>query len=551
MAEVDGATIIARALKQQGVEFCFGIVGIPVTTIAGACQREGIKFIGVRHEQAAAYAAQAISYMTGKIGVALVVSGPGMTNALTAFGNAWANCWPMLLIGGASDLSQRGMGAFQEAPQVEIARPIAKWVQQETIIERLPQTIEAGIRTATYGRPGPAYLDLPAELILGKTDEEKVHYPPPIPPAPRPMADPQAVQAALAALKTAERPLVVVGKGAAWSRAEDEVQKFVDSTQLPYLASPMGKGVIPDDHPLSVAAGRTYALQNADLVFLAGARLNWIMHFGLPPRFAENVRVIQLDIEPSEIGRNVPAEVALVGDIKAVMGQINEALEAEPWQFGKENEWRYGLDEAINKNRTSSEAMLNDDSVPMGYYRMLKELKEAMPRDAVVVSEGASTMDIGRQVLDNYLPRRRLDAGTWGTMGVGPGFALAAQLAHPDSVVIDLEGDSAFGFDGLEVEVACRHNLPIVFVVANNNGIGGGPSEMDPSRPLPPGAYVPNAHYEKVIEAFGGDGYFVETPQDFRAAVDKAIAARRPSLITVMLDPQARRRPQQFAWLTR
>jgi len=551
MAEIDGATIIAKSLKQQGVEYVFGIVGIPVTTIAGACQKEGMTYIGVRHEQAAAYAAQAISYMTGKMGVALVVSGPGMTNALTAFGNAWANCWPMLLIGGASDLSQRGMGAFQECPQVEIARPIAKWAQQETQIERIPAAIEAAIRTAMYGRPGPAYLDLPAELILGTVDEEKVQYPPPVPPAPRPMAGPAAVQGAITALKSAERPLVIVGKGAAWSQAEQAVQKFVDSTQLPYLASPMGKGVIADDHPLSVAAGRTYALQNADLVFLVGARLNWIMHFGLPPRFAENVRVVQLDIAPEEIGRNIPTEVALIGDIKAVIGQLNEALEAEPWQFGKENDWRFGLKEAIEKNVSNTTAMYADDSVPMGYYRMLKELKEAMPRDAYVVSEGASTMDIGRQVLDNYLPRHRLDAGTWGTMGVGPGFALAAQVANPDKVVIDLEGDSAFGFDGLEVEVACRHNLPIVFVVANNNGIGGGPSEINRDRPLPPNSYVPNAHYERVIEAFGGDGYFCETPDDFRTALDTAIAARRPSLITVMLDPQARRRPQQFAWLTR
>ena len=551
MAEIDGATIAARALKAQGVEYIFGIVGIPVTGIAAAAQKEGIQFIGMRHEQAAAYAAQAVSYLTGTCGVALTVSGPGMTNALTAFGNAWANCWPMLLIGGASDLSQAGMGAFQEAPQVEIAKPIAKWAQQETLPERIPTSIEAAIRTALYGRPGPAYLDLPADVIMGTVDEEKVSYPRRVPPPPRPMADSAAVRGALTALKSAERPLVIVGKGAAWSHAEHEVQKFVDLTQLPYLASPMGKGLIPDDHPLSVAAGRTYALQNADLVFLIGARLNWIMHFGLPPRFAPNVRVVQLDIAPEEIGRNVPAEAALIGDIKAVMGQLNEVLEAEPWQFGRENEWRYGLNEAIERNRQGTAAMLVDNSVPMGYYRMLKELKEAMPRDAFVVSEGASTMDIGRQVLDNYLPRHRLDAGSWGTMGVGPGFAIATQLVNPDQVVVDLEGDSAFGFDGMEVEVACRHNLPIVFVVANNNGVGGGPSEIDRSRPLPPGSYVPNAHYEKVIEAFGGDGYFCETPDEFRKALDTAIAARRPSLITVMLDIQARRRPQQFAWLTR
>lgn len=551
MAEIDGATVTARALKQQGVEFVFGIVGIPVAGIAAACQREGITFVGMRHEQAAGYAAQAVSYLTGKIGVALVVSGPGMTNALTAFANANENCWPMLLIGGNSDLAQRGMGAFQETPQVEIAKPVAKWASQETMTERIPVAIEAAIRTAMWGRPGAAYLDLPADVIMGSVDEEKVVYPKAVGAPPRPQADSADVKAALAALKTAERPLVIVGKGAAWSRAEDEVKAFVEKTQLPYLASPMGKGVIPDDHPLSVGAGRTYALQNADLVMLVGARLNWIMHFGLPPRFDKDVRVIQLDIAPEEIGRNVPAEVGLVGDIKAVTAQLNAELEAEPWQFGKENDWHFGLNEAIEKNRANTAPMYADDAVPMGYYRMLRELKEAMPRDAVVVSEGASTMDIGRQVLDNYLPRHRLDAGSWGTMGVGPGFAIAAQLCHPDKVVIDLEGDSAFGFDGMEVEVACRFNLPIVFVVANNNGVGGGPSEINRDKPIPPGSYVPNAHYEKVIEAFGGDGYFCETPEEFRQALDTAIAARRPSVITVMLNPKAGRRPQQFAWLTR
>jgi len=551
MAQVDGATVVAKALKAQGVQFVFGIVGIPVSTIATACQKEGITFVGMRHEQAAAYAAQAISYLTGEIGVALVVSGPGMTNALTAFANAWSNCWPMLLIGGSSDLSQAGMGAFQETPQVAIAAPVAKWAAQETSIARLPQTIEQAIRTAMYGRPGPAYLDLPADIILGEADDENITYPAHYPPTPRPLADPAAVKDAIAALKSAEKPLVIVGKGAAWSHAEQEVIDFVDKTQLPYLASPMGKGVVPDDHTLSTAAGRTYALQNTDLIMLVGARLNWIMHFGLPPRFRPDVRVIQMEIAPEEIGRNVPTEVALVGDIKAVLGQVNAELDAEPWQFGKENDWRFGLNEAIEKNRAITAEMTADSSLPLNYYRMLKELKDVAGREAYIVSEGASTMDIGRQVLDNYLPRHRLDAGSWGTMGVGPGFAIATQLAFPDQLVIDLEGDSAFGFDGMEVEVACRHNLPIIFVVANNNGIGGGPPEINRDRPLPPGSYVPNAHYEKVIEAFGGDGYFTETAEDFRKALDTAVERRRPSLIVVMLDPQARRRPQQFAWLTR
>ncbi len=551
MAQIDGATIIARALKEQGVEFVYGVVGIPVSTIAPACQREGITYVGMRHEQAAAYAAQATGYLTGRMSVALAVSGPGMLNAVAAFANAWSNTWPMLLIGGASDSDQRGMGAFQEAPQLETIRPFAKYAQVADSQERLPYYIEQACRASLYGRPGPSYLELPAEIILDSVEEDAVRWYPRVPPAPRPLADPQAVTQALAALKSAERPLVVVGKGAAWSRAEDEVRQFVDSTLLPYLATPMGKGVIPDDNPMSVAAARTYALQNTDLVFLIGARLNWILHFGLPPRWSPNLRVIQLDIAAEEIGTNVPAEVGLVGDVKAVMGQINAELAKEPWQFGTENDWRYALNAKIEENRRNTEPMLNSDEVPMGYYRPLREVRDALPDDAILVSEGASTMDIGRQVLNNFRPRTRLDAGSFGTMGVGPGFSIAAALCNPGKVVVDVEGDSGFGFDGMEVEVACRLGLPIVYVVFNNNGIGGGPVHPDPNKPFPPNALTPLAHYEKVIEAFGGDGYYAEKPDDLRGALQKAIAAKRPALINVVIDPQAKRRPQQFAWLTR
>ena len=339
------------------------------------------------------------------------------------------------------------------------------------------------------------------------------------------------------------------------STLEDPTRKqprnTVELTQLPFLPSPMGKGVVPDDHPLSVAAARTYALQNADLIFLVGARLNWIMHYGEPPRFAEKLRVVQLDLAAEEIGSNVPAEVGLVGDVKAVMAQLNADLAREPWQFDRESDWRYQLAEKIEENRLRTEPLLAADKIPMGYYRPLAEIRDALPRDAIVVSEGASTMDIGRQVLNNYEPRARLDAGTFGTMGVGPGYAIAAQLYHPDRVVVAVEGDSAFGFDGLEVEVACRLGLPIVFAVFNNSSIYGGYPGIEEGKPVPPTALTPDAHYERVIEAFGGDGYYAATPDEVRTAVRQAIANRRPALINIVIDPQAVRRLQQFDWLTR
>jgi 2-hydroxyacyl-CoA lyase 1 len=551
MAEVDGATLIARSLKQHGVQYMFGIVGVPVVPIAFAAQREGITYIGMRHEQSASYAAQAVGYLTGRPGACLVVSGPGMTNAISGLANAWSNRWPMILLGGASDISQHGMGAFQEAPQVEAARIWCKYSAAVDRVEKIPYFIEQAVRTSIYGRPGPVYLDLPGDIIGGKTDEERASQRPPVPEPPRTFADPASVEAAVAALKSAERPLVIVGKGAAYAHAEDEVREFIESTQLPFLASPMGKGVMPDDHALSVGAARSHVLQNADLVFLMGARLNWIMHFGLPPRFNPDVRVVQMDIAPEEIGTNVPAEVALVGDAKAITGQINAVLREQPWQFGAENTWRTGIAKKIEENQAQTAPMFEDDSVPMNYYRVLREIRDVLPKDAIIASEGANTMDIGRTVLPNFLPRHRLDAGTFGTMGVGLSFAIAAQAVHPEKRVVAVEGDSAFGFSGMEVEVACRYNMPITFIILNNNGISGGPSTLDPDRPVMPVAYVPQARYERVIEAFGGDGYFVETPDQLRPTLERALASGRPNVVNIMINAQAGRKPQQFGWLTR
>lgn len=549
MAEIDGATLIARCLKQHGIQFAFGIVGFPVQPIAGAMQREGIKFIGMRHEQSASYAAGAVGYLTGKPGVALTVSGPGMTNAISGLGNAQVNCWPMLLLSGANGSDQMGMGAFQEAPQLEAARPFVKYGMRPETTSRLPFYIEQAVRASLWGRPGAAYLDLMDDVIASRVEEESLKYPPPVPEPPRPMADPNAVEEAIQALRSASSPLAIIGKGAAYSRAENEVRQFIESTQIPFLASPMGSGVMPDNHPLAAGAARTYALQNADLVFLIGARLNWIMHFGAPPRFQPNVRVIQMDIAPEEIGHNVPTEVALVGDAKVVTGQLNAYLSQHPWQYPVESTWRTGIQKKIEENFANSAPMLADDSKPMGYYRAFKEIRDVLPDDAMLISEGASTMDISRQVLMNSRPRRRLDAGTWGTMGVGLPQAIAAALATGQHVV-DIEGDSAFGFSGMEVEVACRLKLPITFVVFNNNGVGGGPDELMDIDNIPPGAYYPDAHYERIIEAFGGRGYYVDDPDELAPTMKQALNAGGPSLINVVISNQARRRAQQFAWHT-
>jgi 2-hydroxyacyl-CoA lyase 1 len=541
MANISGATIIARSLKQQGVDYMFGIVGVPVIPIAIMAQREGIKYYGFRNEQAASYAAAAVGYLTGR---------PGMIHGVAGMANAWSNCWPMILIGGANDSYQNGQGAFQEAPQIEAARPFAKYCARPDSIERIPYYVEQAVRTSIYGRPGACYLDFPGDVISGEVDEDTVRWPEKCPDPVRSTTSQQNIEDALAAVKSAERPLVVVGKGMAYARAEDEVREFIEATQLPYLATPMGKGVLPDDHPLSVAPARSHVLQNADLVFLMGARLNWMLHFGAPPRFDPKVRVVQMDIAQEEIGTNVPTEVALVGDGKAITQQINAALKANPWQYPSETTWWTGIQAKIESNRQQTEEMMADDSVPMSYYRVYKEIRELLPKDAIIQNEGASTMDIGRTMMPNFLPRHRLDAGTFGTMGVGLGQAIAAAAVHPDKKVVCIEGDSAFGFSGMEVETAARYGMNITFIIINNNGIGGGPDTLDPTR-IPPSAYTPSAHYEKMAEIYGGKGYFVTEPSQLRPTLEEAMATDKPSIVNIMISARSQRKPQQFAWLTR
>jgi len=547
---ITGARLLARSLKQQGVDFIFGVVGFPITDFAVDAQREGIRYIGMRNEQAASYAAQAAGYLTGRPQGCAVVSGPGVIHALAGLANAKSNLWPMILIGGASAVAQNGMGAFQEENQVLAAYPLSKYAHAVDRADRIPFYVEQAVRATIYGRPGPAYLDLPDDIFTAEVNEADVKWAPTVPDPPRSAAPAESVDAALATLKSAQNPLVIVGKGMAWARAEDEVRDFIERTQLPFLATPMGKGVVPDEHPLSVAAARTLALQQADVIFLLGARLNWILHFGLEPRYRKDVRVIQLDIAAEEIGTNVPAEVALVGDGKAIVGQINAALEKDPWQYPGETTWRTALASKIEENAQVSAAMMADRSTPMNYYVALKAVQDAMPEDTIIVSEGASTMDIGRTILMNHAARTRLDAGSYGTMGVGMGFAIAASVVNPGMRIVAVEGDAAFGFSGMELETMARYNLPITTVIINNNGIGGGLTELPKNRQPPPGVMLPGAHYEMVAQAFGGRGYYVTEPDELPGVLAEANSGEGPSIVNVAIATQARRKPQQFGWHT-
>lgn len=563
--QVSGAKVIAQALKTQNVEYMFGVVGIPVTEIALAAQELGIRYIGMRNEQAACYAASAVGYLTGRPGVCLVVSGPGLIHALGGMANANMNCWPLIVIGGSSERNQETMGAFQEFPQVEACRLYSKFSARPTSIEHIPSVIEKAVRSSIYGRPGACYVDIPADLVILQENVNSIKYKECCMPSPVSMAETPAVCMAASVIRNAERPLLIIGKGAAYSRAEDNLRKLVEQCNLPFLPTPMGKGVVPDNHPNCVGAARSRALQFADVIVLFGARLNWILHFGLPPRYQADVKFIQIDICAEELGNNVRPSVTLLGDINAVSKQLLEQFDKTPWQYPIDSKWWETLREKMRTNEAVSKELASKRSLPMNYYTVFYHVQEQLPKDCFIVSEGANTMDIGRTVLQNYLPRHRLDAGTFGTMGVGLGFAIAAALVakdrSPRQRVICVEGDSAFGFSGMEVETICRYNLPIIVLVVNNNGIYQGVDAdtwgkmsnfQEVAAIAPPMCLLPNSHYEQVMTAFGGKGYFVQTPEELQNSLRQALEdTSKPCLINIMIEPQSTRKAQDFHWLTR
>jgi 2-hydroxyacyl-CoA lyase 1 len=425
-----------------------------------------------------------------------------------------------------------------------------KYAARIESIQQIPYFVEAALRATTYGRPGAAYLELPGNVITGTAvcDISKFRT---TPPPPLCLADPNSIGEAISLLRSAQRPLIIIGKGAAYARVEAPLLEFVNGTGIPFLPTPMGKGVITDHHPSCVSAARTDALLHADVILLVGARLNWILHFGRPPRFSKTVKFIKVDIAPEEMSLSVAADVQLVGDANAVCHQLLSSFKQKPWRFPTNSPWWVELKEKMDKNRAGAEQMKNKHTIPMSYYEALHEVARFIPSDAIIVSEGANTMDIARSIVANALPRHRLDAGSFGTMGVGMGFAIAAAAVSPQHKVVSISGDSAFGFSGMEIETVCRYRLPITIVIINNNGIYSGLEQLDASLPPPPNCLLPDANYQKIVEAFGGKGYLARTPLEIAAAMEQAMAEKVPTIVNVLINPNSDRKPQKFDWLTR
>lgn len=539
----DGFHLVVEALKLNGLDTLYGVVGIPITDLARLAQAEGLRYVGFRHEQSAGNAAAISGYLTQKPGVCLTVSAPGFLNGMIALANATTNGFPMIQISGSSDraIVDLQQGDYEELDQMNAAKPYVKAAYRINRPEDIGIGVARAIHAAVSGRPGGVYLDLPANLLSATLDGEtarrslvKV-----VDPAPRRIPSPEAVARALDLLGRAKRPLIVLGKGAAYAQADADIRALVERTGAPFLPMSMAKGLLPDDHPQSAASARSFALAQADVVMLVGARLNWLLGHGKSPQWSPDAQFVQLDIEPTEIDSNRPIAAPVVGDIGSSVSALLAGLKEKP--VSTPADWTAALADHKKRNAEKMAAHLAADPEPMDFYSALRAVHEVLvdKPDVYVVNEGANTLDFARNVLDMAKPRMRLDAGTWGVMGVGMGYAIGAAVTGGKPVVA-IEGDSAFGFSGMEIETICRFQLPVVIVVFNNGGIYHG-AEADHSGGSDPGptALMREARYDKLIEAFGGAGYHVTRPAELSATLSQALEAGRPALINCVIDPNA------------
>jgi oxalyl-CoA decarboxylase len=536
----DGYHLVVEALRLNDVRTIYGVVGIPITDVARVAQASGIRYIGFRHESDAGHAAAAAGFLTKKPGICLTVSAPGFLNGLVALANATTNCFPMVQISGSSerhivDLKQ---GDYEELDQLAAAKPFAKAAYRVNRAEDIGRGVARAIRTAVSGRPGGVYLDIPAAVLgevidaaLGGASLRRI-----VDPAPRQLPAPEAVDRAVSLLANAQRPLVVLGKGAAYAQADKEIRAFIHATGLPFLPMSMAKGLLSDNDPQSVAAARSLALRRADVVLLVGARLNWLLAHGEAPQWNPDAKFVQVDIEPTELDSNQHIAAPLVGDIGSVMAALIDRT--APGQITAPAPWRHELAERAAQNAAKMSQRLDADPHPMQFYGALRAIRDVLREypHAYVVNEGANALDFARNVIDMHLPRHRLDSGTWGVMGIGMGYAIAAAV-ESGAPVVAIEGDSAFGFSGMELETICRYRLPVVTIVLNNGGVYRGDGVNTVSADPSPTTLMPRARHDRLIEAFGGKGYQATTPDQLTIALTGALMSGGPALIDCVIDP--------------
>jgi oxalyl-CoA decarboxylase len=540
----DGFHLIIDALKLNGLNTIYGVPGIPITDFGRMAQAEGIRVLSFRHEQNAGYAASIAGFLTKKPGVCLTVSAPGFLNGLTALAHATTNCFPMILISGSSereivDLQQ---GDYEEMDQLAIAKPLCKAAFRVLHAQDIGIGVARAIRAAVSGRPGGVYLDLPAKLFgqvmnadAGKKSLVKV-----IDAAPAQIPAPESVKRALDVLKSAKKPLIILGKGAAYAQADDAIRSLVEKSGIPFLPMSMGKGLLPDTHPQCAGAARSTVLKDSDVVMLIGARLNWLLSHGKGKTWGDAPKkFIQIDIEPKEMDSNVEIVAPVVGDIGSCVSALLQGMGGN-WP-APPPDWIKSVQAKRDDNIAKMAPRLMNNNSPMDYHGALGVLRTIIKEhpDAILVNEGANTLDLARGIIDMYQPRKRIDVGTWGIMGIGMGYSIAAAI-ETGKPVLAVEGDSAFGFSGMEVETICRYKLPVCVVIFNNDGIYRGTDVNPTGGPdVAPTVFVKGARYDKMMEAFGGVGVNATTPDELKRAVNAAMDSGKPTLINAVIDPAA------------
>ena len=539
MAELTGSEILARSLKLAGIQDIFYIMGGPMLLAESSCIKEGIRMIDVRHEQAAAFACQAYSRLRQTPSVCMAASGPGVTNLITGLANALVDCCPVVAFGGSSPIGQFGRQVFQEIDQFEMMRGACKAVDRVYNVRRIPQQVAFALQRAISGKPGPVYVDMPGDILYQKIDENLIDWSPcerPIMES-RSMGDPNQVAALVKALAEAKRPLIVSGSGVIWSRAWAEMQTFVEAAGVPFYTTPQGRGVVPDDHPYSYLTMRNSAFADSDLIIVLGTRMNYIIGHAAPPRFGGNAIIARIDVDVTEIAtaaRHV--DIPIVGDCRAVLNQLLDGIKGKV-NLENYKEWRDKLQAGETAKRASAGANRYAEDGDIHPVRMLEEVKNFMDRDAILCVDGQETLNFGRQTMPTFAPGHRLNSGPFGTMGVGMPFGVGAKVACPDKQVIVVHGDGSMGLNAMEMDTAIRHNIPILIVISLNGGWTGDPKREKPGRDL---GYT---RYDKICEALGGYGEYVDKPEDIRPALERAQAKvdqGMVALVNVRTDYRAR-----------
>jgi acetolactate synthase-1/2/3 large subunit len=536
MALVDGGDLVVRALKQEGVDTLFTLCGGHVQAIYDSCLDEGVGVIDVRHEQVAGHAAEGWSRATRRCGVAVVTAGPGVTDTVTAIANAYQNRSPMLVIGGRSPLMRFEMGALQEMDHVELLRPITKWARCVYQTERIPEYMASAFRAALTGRQGPAFLEIPTDVLFKKVEESEVYFPQSYRPEGRVYPDPRVVKRAAELIAKAERPLIMAGSAIYWQDAHEELRRFGELATAPVYLNAMGRGSISQDHPLFFSRTRRNALGQADVIVVIGTPMDFRLSYG--KRFNPEARTIQVDTDPEELARNRDIDIPIEGDAKATLEMLIGELEGAN---ADHKEWLDGLREGEDKARAQMEEWMNSDREPIHPLRLCRDMAEFVDDNTIVVGDGGDIVNLAARVLPINQPGQWYDPGPMGTLGVGTGFCMAINSVYPNKRILMVNGDGAFGLNGFEFDTFARFNIPVVSVVGNDRQWGQiavGQKAMYGKERVVASMLADNARYDKVVEGLGGHGEFVTKPEEIRPAIERAFASGKPACVNVIMDQE-------------